>query len=378
MPDNPTKTSPPPQPATQPSARRAVQRARTKSYLLWTLVALAASVIVTRTYLEVTGYPQIGGGDLHIAHAIWGGLLLYVAALLPLIFVNNWALTASAILNGVGAGLFVDEIGKFITRNNDYFYPPAAPLVYSFFLLTVLLFVLLRRTRRRDPRAELFRALEELQDLVDGNLDTGAVQRLEARLEAVTAASDANLAQLGGTLRAYVQQVENDLERPQPGWARRLSLRIEGWGRRLGRRNHRIVIVIMLLWGSLTALANVAILTTVAVAPDLLDESVVALLVSTGELRSVNELPWFVARLVLESTAGLLTMCAIVLLFMRREARAIGVAIFAVTLSLTTVVLLTFYLDQFGAMYGALLEFFSLMILITYRRWYLENPTGAP
>ena len=70
-------------------------------------------------------------------------------------------------------------------------------------------------------------------------------------------------------------------------------------------------------------------------------------------------------------------MLAVVLLFMRRDAQAISVAIFAVTLSLTMVVLLTFYLDQFGAMYGALLQFLSLMILITYRRWYLENPAGA-
>ena len=68
---------------------------------------------------------------------------------------------------------------------------------------------------------------------------------------------------------------------------------------------------------------------------------------------------------------------AVVLLFLGREQRAITLAVFAVTLWLTTVALLTFYLDQFGAMYGALLQFASLMILLTYQRWYLEELPSA-
>ena len=36
------------------------------------------TVAVTRVYLELTGYPQIGNAELHIAHALWGGLLLFL------------------------------------------------------------------------------------------------------------------------------------------------------------------------------------------------------------------------------------------------------------------------------------------------------------
>ena len=84
-------------------------------------------MIATRLFLQLTGYPQIGGTTLHIAHAVWGGLLLYVAALLPLILANRWALYLSAGLNGLGAGLFIDEVGKFITRDLNYFYPQPRP-----------------------------------------------------------------------------------------------------------------------------------------------------------------------------------------------------------------------------------------------------------
>ncbi len=40
---------------------------------------LLNTVIATRVYLELTGYPQLGNSVLHIAHALWGGLLLIIA-----------------------------------------------------------------------------------------------------------------------------------------------------------------------------------------------------------------------------------------------------------------------------------------------------------
>ena len=41
------------------------------------LFAAAATVLITRTYLKLTGYPQVGGhSQLHVAHVLWGGLLL--------------------------------------------------------------------------------------------------------------------------------------------------------------------------------------------------------------------------------------------------------------------------------------------------------------
>jgi len=72
---------------------------------------------------------------------LWGGLILFIAALLPLLFTNQWIYTTSAVLSGLGVGLFMDEVGKFITQTNDYFYPPAAPIIYAFFLLVVLIYV---------------------------------------------------------------------------------------------------------------------------------------------------------------------------------------------------------------------------------------------
>jgi len=77
-----------------------------------------------------------------------------------LIFANRWVYKVSALLAGVGVGLFIDEVGKFITQSNNYFYPAAAPIIYAFFLLTVLLYLQVRRSLSRDARVELYYALD--------------------------------------------------------------------------------------------------------------------------------------------------------------------------------------------------------------------------
>jgi hypothetical protein len=112
-------------------------------------MGLAASVSLTRFILEATGYPQLGNETLHIAHCLYGGVILYISCLIPLIYKNNWAFTWSGILSGVGMGLFIDEVGKFMTQNNDYFFPAAAPIIYGFLLVTILLYI--QVAKRSEP-----------------------------------------------------------------------------------------------------------------------------------------------------------------------------------------------------------------------------------
>ena len=131
----------------RPTIRDGAERA-----LLLVVVSYIVAVVGTRWYLQATGYPQVGGGELHVAHMLWGGLLLVVAAVLPLLLRGQSVRTVSAILAGAGAGLFVDEVGKFITASNDYFYPVAAPLIYGLLLVLVGVFVLVRRATRVSPK----------------------------------------------------------------------------------------------------------------------------------------------------------------------------------------------------------------------------------
>ncbi|MFF1919443.1 hypothetical protein ACFVW8_02565 [Streptomyces sp. NPDC058221] len=110
------------------------------------LAAGIATVLVTRSYLAATGYPQVGNGTLHIAHALWGGMLMLAGLLTALMFTDTAARTWTALLGGVGFGLFVDEVGKFITQKNDYFFRPAAAIIYLLFAGLLLLAAQVRDT----------------------------------------------------------------------------------------------------------------------------------------------------------------------------------------------------------------------------------------
>jgi hypothetical protein len=112
---------------------------RATTYLVGFVVSTVATILIVRGALAATGYPKIGGNGLHIAHVLWGGLLLALAIVLSMSFVGQVVRPFVAILAGIGFGLFLDEVGKFVTSTNNYFFQPAVAIMY----LTVVLFILL-------------------------------------------------------------------------------------------------------------------------------------------------------------------------------------------------------------------------------------------
>ena len=101
-------------------------------------VAAVASFLGIRWFLAATGYPRIGSNGIHVAHMLWGGLLLLAAVLLLLGYLDRSVGHAAAVVAGLGFGTFIDEIGKFVTSDNDYFFRPAIALIYGVFVVVFL------------------------------------------------------------------------------------------------------------------------------------------------------------------------------------------------------------------------------------------------
>lgn len=116
-------------------------RDRDTGDLLETLLVMSVvSILINRAFLAMTHYPRIAFGSLHISHMLWGGLLMLIALVMVFRYWNPSVRKLAAFIGGIGFGLFIDELGKFITKDNDYFFQPTIAIIYVVFIAMYLVF----------------------------------------------------------------------------------------------------------------------------------------------------------------------------------------------------------------------------------------------
>jgi len=143
-------------------------------------IAAVVSFLAIRAFLAVTGYPQLGASGIHIAHLLWGGVLMLTALLLLIAYLDRSVQHVAAVVAGLGFGTFVDEIGKFMTEDNDYFFRPAVAVIYVTFVATFLAARTLIGHRLLRPNEALANALARLAGTLDRPIepeDRARIQR---------------------------------------------------------------------------------------------------------------------------------------------------------------------------------------------------------
>ncbi len=259
-------------------------------------------------------------------------------------------------MSGIGIGLFVDEVGKFITQANDYFFPPAMALIYGFFLLTVFVYLYFRRPRQKDPRSAMYHALDALQDALDGDLDTEEAERIDMQLSVARRSDRQEIASLAKAIGDFLQEERRHLAAAEPDFWKRIAMRTSAFGSRLSQRRHRTIIsLILVLW---TILA-IGFVTVLLLAPSSLESQVVQ---------------WRVPLIVIQALVGALMMVATVTWLSGNEGTGLKYAIAAFLLSLVALQSIYFYLSQFQAITVTLIQFAFLLILLAYRNRY--SPEG--
>ncbi|QCB50159.1 hypothetical protein E5720_06140 [Rhodococcus sp. PAMC28707] len=122
------------------------------------MIIAIVTILLTRLYLEVTDYPQVGGKTLHIAHALYGGALMMFALLIGWMFIGFAVRAIAVLLGGIGFGLFLDEVGKFVTKDNDYFYGPSSEIMYVLVVVVLVGNRIVRDIRRPSHQETLTNA----------------------------------------------------------------------------------------------------------------------------------------------------------------------------------------------------------------------------
>lgn len=159
-----------------------IRRSDAGSAVQAVVVIAIVTIFVTRAYLHATGYPQIGGKTLHIAHALWGGAAMIVAIVLLLSFAGRRARWTAVAVGGVGFGLFLDEIGKFVTKTNDYFFAPSIAIMYVVVVLLLLLNRWIQDLRRTSPHDDLIEGLMRTGEALGAGVTDDERRRIAALL----------------------------------------------------------------------------------------------------------------------------------------------------------------------------------------------------
>jgi hypothetical protein len=241
-------------------------------------IAAVVSFLAIRAFLAVTGYPQLGASGIHIAHLLWGGLLMLAALMLLLAYLDRSAQHVAAVVAGLGFGTFVDEIGKFVTADNDYFFRPAVAVIYVTFAATFLAARTLIGRRTLRPNEALANALALLGSTLDRPIEPDDRARIHRLLRQADPESELTV-----LLRRYVAglpgipDTESTIERIRQGLGDAYRAVMENpW-------SERALVVGMIAYTAFAVL-GVLVVTTKAPAPGAPETSAaatVAQLVST-------------------------------------------------------------------------------------------------
>lgn len=355
-----------------------VERDNAATLLLISVLSFASTVVLVRLFLELTGYPQVGNGTLHIAHLLWGGLALFIAVLILLIWDNPEIMVLSAMMSGLGVGLFMDEVGKFITQNNDYFFPAAAPIIYAFFIIFVIVYLLVRRQNPDDPQRAIILALERLQDAVYADLDEEEGKRLLTELEIARHHSRPEIGALADQLWDYVVSGNVPFKDYTPTRLQQIQTWLEEAADRLGRVKHRWIIILVLSINMISAMATLTFFIWVAISPQVTTNDLLERLVEQAQQADAGGVTIQLVHAGLEIAVGLVGLLAIIAILLKKEKTGMALALAESILALTVLQVVTFYMDQFTAIIPTLFQFFAMLLVVSYQTMYLsDSPAKA-
>lgn len=178
------------------------------------------SLLSTRLFLAVTGFPILGGGTWHIGHVLWGGLLMTGGMIMVLIYHGDRVMEVAAALFGIGLGWFVDEMGKYLTADNNYFFQPAIMFMYVFFVLLFLLYRYLEKSGKNDSKTMLYQAINHLEEIAEDDFEAKEKSKLMTKLTKVEQQSRGKNRIFAGELKKLVTRMEVVADK-QEGWGAR-------------------------------------------------------------------------------------------------------------------------------------------------------------
>jgi len=185
-----------------------IQKENAAENILLVMISAIFSFLSTRLYLQITDFPKIGTGSWHIAHAVIGGLFMIISTFLSISFYGKAVKQTSIIIFGLGTGLFIDEIGKLLSTDNNYFFQPTISLIYVFFVLIFLFYWYLSKNKTVNSKNHLYRAINKFEEAIESDLQKSEKESIIDNLNSSIKIGDPTLNLLAKQLKSVIQKID--------------------------------------------------------------------------------------------------------------------------------------------------------------------------
>jgi hypothetical protein len=181
------------------------------------------------------------------------------ALVLLLAFLGDTLRGFAAIVGGIGFGLFIDELGKFITSDNNYFFQPTIALIYVIFILLYLVARVIDSTLPHTEQSYLANALNLMSDGILRGYDRSDHQRALNLLDHVSEQNP-----MANALRAALAQIVFAPD-PRPSWMVRCfhAVRDRYYAICRARWFWRIVMVCFVVYAIISVIATLVVVASI-------------------------------------------------------------------------------------------------------------------
>lgn len=340
------------------------KRERADETLLIIMVTAVTSVLVARAFVNVTNNWQLGRGNWHLAHVLWGGLAMFVGGLVPMLFHGSKTRTISGLFFGVGVGLFVDEIGKFITKDNNYFFQPAILFIYGFFVALFLFYRYLGRFNQKDPRSLLYQILGQMEEIAEGDLEINEKKKLLKKIKQVGRRSSGELQNFSLKLGMLVKGLPASVDKKE--------LKLMIWIKNLKRFSYYRIFKKKVVLYALLLLAVGDIITSLVTVQQVLwwrhSGGSLAMFVETEVLYPRFDSYMVGGKIISDAVASLLFLVGIVWVSRRRFRRGLLFFQNGLLVNIFFAAIFNFYFEQFSAVIGLGINIALLLGITRLRR----------
>ena len=351
-----------------------IKRERAHHYLFFVIIGFALTVLGVRSYLILFNYPQLGSGNVHIAHVLWGGLLLTIAALLLLIFSNARAYIVSALFTGSGLGLFIDEVGKFLTENNNYFFRPAAPIIYMTFLFILFLYVYVKRKRTSTTKELFYGVLDNCKEIVENNLDPIEKKQLEEKLEAIVVGEKTeSIKGFAQALQKYIKDIDHQQEKRTHPIVQKFYIfreKIKSY-----KNLHKGLFYLLLILLGIRSIGSILNLSDSWILLFQQGEQKLELiqeLVRDNTIQKSRDVSFLIMQTIAEGAVGMFIVAGIMLRSLRKE-RGIRIIKMAMLFSICSVDVVAFYLNQFNHISSLVVDLLIIGYVIFFEQLFTQE-----